>query len=733
MASGSIELTSSRPNNYKGSINWSSKAYPDGNYSLVDVNVYVILNNWGIQGTGAGQFKENGTTTQNFSPYVNIPEYGAGTVWVFKKEGIKVYHNSNGDASINLGCDMQFNFAGISNIGGSQTVTLDHIDRYLKITKFQVKEAYMSSGVFEWAVDNPKEIAAAKFSIVGSEQGEADADYPEFIAPYYEDFNSNTNYQIKLRVKRSTNNLWTEQTINFKTADKGRILNVNNMVAGASQDIQLQFNGGETFKLYLQIRNKKSDEYVTIFEDEASFLNIVGNSMSYTLDTSIEDILDDIYYYGWDSAVDARLIFQSGVQPIENDIANFKILITDANPIVNDFNFKEGDSTCQALTGGTKFIKGYSDIILLSNGLDFEFQKYDALLKDFCKKIRFECGSKYKEFDFPATQGVTNIATLTDVDGNSAILKVYDVRNNEGSLAKSIDLIDYKDIVINDAKIERRNGVDTTCYYSFSGKVDIVNFGQAENYLKKARYRKRAKNGSWQSWINISSSYINIDEDGNFSVSNLTATNFTTGTEYQFEIEVSDELSIYSIVLDVNGGQPLVCINRTKKWIGVGNVPVSSSENLKNNSLKVSGDIKAIGDIYVEDTLLKTYIVNLICPVGHILITENPANPVTYYGVGTWVLTAQGKTLVGVDTNDTDFNKVGKTGGEKTHKLTVEEMPSHKHSIAFDQTNGSNIGGLKSNVANVYWNNRYSSSTGGDKAHNNLQPYYTVYFWKRTA
>lgn len=38
----------------------------------------------------------------------------------------------------------------------------------------------------------------------------------------------------------------------------------------------------------------------------------------------------------------------------------------------------------------------------------------------------------------------------------------------------------------------------------------------------------------------------------------------------------------------------------------------------------------------------------------------------------------KGRTLVGIDDQDTDFNVVKKTGGEKTHTLTVSEMPRHR-------------------------------------------------------
>lgn len=102
---------------------------------------------------------------------------------------------------------------------------------------------------------------------------------------------------------------------------------------------------------------------------------------------------------------------------------------------------------------------------------------------------------------------------------------------------------------------------------------------------------------------------------------------------------------------------------------------------------------------------------------------------------GEWIRFAQGKTLVGVDESDVDFNKVEKELGEKTHKLTINEMPSHKHNLAFDQSanGGTQWAKTGGNSGGPYYSDIYISSTGGSQAHNNIQPSITVYFWKRVA
>lgn len=97
----------------------------------------------------------------------------------------------------------------------------------------------------------------------------------------------------------------------------------------------------------------------------------------------------------------------------------------------------------------------------------------------------------------------------------------------------------------------------------------------------------------------------------------------------------------------------------------------------------------------------------------------------------------KGRTLVGKDSTDTDFNKLGKTVGEKTHTLTVDEMASHTHDVAI-AVNNTVAGGARYyfNSAGTTsapitdtaaWSNSLTAKAkGGGQAHNNLQPSLTL-------
>lgn len=181
------------------------------------------------------------------------------------------------------------------------------------------------------------------------------------------------------------------------------------------------------------------------------------------------------------------------------------------------------------------------------------------------------------------------------------------------------------------------------------------------------------------------------------------------------------------------------------------NIDWSEKENAINAKIKaVSDDLasfKTDTDTKFTTTkeeltaLINTTInntVNSIYPVGSVYTSLTNTNPGTFLK-GTWEQFAQGRTLVGEGTGndgtDTQTFEINSTGGEYKHKLTVDEMPSHTHKLQFRGGQGAQpndpyaddkpmLQGSSTYGKNV-------DNTGGDGSHNNVQPYVTVYFWKR--
>ena len=172
-------------------------------------------------------------------------------------------------------------------------------------------------------------------------------------------------------------------------------------------------------------------------------------------------------------------------------------------------------------------------------------------------------------------------------------------------------------------------------------------------------------------------------------------------------------------------------------------------------------------------TNLKKEIIKEMYPVGSIYISTSldTKEKVGEALGGTWESYGAGRTIVGIGTgNDGTTSKTfnaDETGGEYSHTLTIDEMPSHTHiQNAHTHTVGMYLSGYSgwpdailpaSYYAFPYNLAEYSGAqslhgkysmpaigdtsastatnqtTGGSKEHNNLQPYITVYMYKRVS
>ena len=106
----------------------------------------------------------------------------------------------------------------------------------------------------------------------------------------------------------------------------------------------------------------------------------------------------------------------------------------------------------------------------------------------------------------------------------------------------------------------------------------------------------------------------------------------------------------------------------------------------------------------------------------------------TTYGTGDGSTTfnvpdLRNRFMVGVG----DEYSLNSKGGEKTHKLTINEMPKHDHDLQFQGYGNENFNlvfqyGTYSNTGKYPTNGGYMGYRGGDQAHENRPPYIGINF-----
>ena len=214
--------------------------------------------------------------------------------------------------------------------------------------------------------------------------------------------------------------------------------------------------------------------------------------------------------------------------------------------------------------------------------------------------------------------------------------------------------------------------------------------------------------------------------------------------------ETAEQTAISTINAQKNQANGIAGLDGSGKLIqmptaaDVGAVPTSRTINGK----ALTGNITiTAADIGTGAIFLASH------PVGSLFETTVSTNPGTLYG-GTWAAWGGGRVPVGVNTADSDFNTVEKTGGKKTerHEFKIgykgyygtavgsddNMIQAYKYSTSSYGTyayEGSTQAGVNAGIQ-ASTNTRdvaQASSTGDTSETGIVQPYITCYIWKRTT
>lgn len=141
--------------------------------------------------------------------------------------------------------------------------------------------------------------------------------------------------------------------------------------------------------------------------------------------------------------------------------------------------------------------------------------------------------------------------------------------------------------------------------------------------------------------------------------------------------------------------------------------------------IKYGGQFYGDGSIY-SNFLLAAH------PVGSIYQTISPENPAVIFGGGTWER-IEGRFIMGAS----DTYPAGSTGGSATHHLTQSEIPNYLLMPNMMHSTGEGTGGWGSPIRQNdggYIATEYQLETkGGNQPMDILNPYYSVYIWRRVA
>lgn len=395
-------------------------------------------------------------------------------------------------------------------------------------------------------------------------------------------------------------------------------------------------------------------------------------------------------------------------------------------PTIDSIVITEDNSSLKSLgVGSTDIVDGLSTkkIVVNATANNGELLRITATLGK--TKIMYESPATF--YFEPGEYAETKILKVTAIDSY----------NHSTSTTRAMTWTPYYAPSISNVVAERTNSSSTTGTLNANGSFYNGAIGTTTNKLT-VKYK-----------VNDSSSSTTASYIDNWTMNTISLTGLSLRSSYKYTVTVTDSIG-NSATKSTTLQLPTSAL-----WVGKHTVRV-------DDYLIVDTDL-AVGG---KSLLDRTY------PVGSIYMSLNNTNPADLFG-GTWKRLAAGKFLIsGEDTQSIEWKArgyditIGSTGGKvshdhqghtMSHKLTVAEMPSHRHShpndghtftwgnshptTIFNNAGNVQTGTPDSNqLATAQGRNHYTDYTGDGNGHDhgiivddNIPPYLAVCMWQRTA
>ena len=347
---------------------------------------------------------------------------------------------------------------------------------------------------------------------------------------------------------------------------------------------------------------------------------------------------------------------------------------------------------------------------------------------------------------------------LTTTGMNTIRTTITDTRGRTTALTGTFEVVSYDAPAVQPVSVYRcdtsGNASNAGGYamVTVAGSISAVN--SANTRTLKIGYKRKSETIYTDTTFTLSDYAVT----GSYLIGGSLSNQYT----YDIRVTLGDYFGEAYGYADLSTAEVILSVRSTGMGLAVGKVA-------EQDGFDVGWPARFRGDVQFDEGLVFSsvlWILNLIFPVGSIRMTVSAADESAFLG-GTWVRWGTGRVPVGVNTSDTNFNSVEKTGGASTHTLATAELPSHNHSFSGSVTvnangahthqasSGSYKVGSGSGSTYYYMTNNGSTSgqttgsggshdhtatvsgsvgsNGGGSAHNNLQPYITCFFWKRTA
>lgn len=567
----------------------------------------------------------------------------------------------------------------------SGSMTLTKIPRYASITSFSEKSKTLNTITIQYSVDSNIDSIQYMF------EGGSWTNLPS--SNTITGLNDNTAYKIRIRVKRTDSQLWTESNyITITTYKRATFLNVPNVNIGSSQTITWENPSGATTTLVLY----RTDGTTVI----NNFGTVTGTSRTYTAPVNtIYQLTPNSNTY---TAKYKITTTQNGISYTNEKSFNF--IVTNSNPIFSNFEYEDTNTdsstgTVRLTNDNTVLIKNYSRVkAIISTSNKAQAQNYATM-----NNYKFIIGTQTPIVVSYSDSSTVELGTLVATDN---ILDVYaiDSRGNSGNpVRKTLEVgtkfINYEDLKITSVTATRDNGgagetVTLNIQGTFWNNTFGTNASAITNHIKSIVYEY--KEASASNWITGSTTITATESGSSYSFQgnvsgDLGASGFDVSKSFNIRITIKDELSTKTYTLTLGAGTPAIAIN-SNNGVAIG----QKYDTSLGGALQVKGNAKVSGDVTVNNNNISVVAMNNELK-KHLILKHGPA-----YTSGTEYILLGSLNYTDSSTDNATFIRINGTLGTWSTFANIDMVIRNRGGLRVDGTYTGQNGAFSTNTIVIY-------------------------------
>ena len=595
MTGGTAYLVKSEYTN-GGSNNWTVDLYvyvkivsqnAAANTSTIALGMYVYSKyniDWGDWSNGGQSYVGTATSGSNCFTFTE-GQTGSGTKWLIENKQVTVTHNANGTLTLPI----YWHWGVYSTWGqylapsGSKNVTLTAIDRTAPTVSFTTSNitangvtisasSSATADIWQYSTDN-----GSTWTQFSTTAGTSASKAITGLSP-------NTTYQVKVRARKQTNQIYgTSAAVSVKTLG-GAIVNSATQVTADAATVSIKLN--------VTVYDASYTYTLTLKNGSTSILSVGGLSWSKgTADRTVTltaanrtTLLTAMASLKSFTGTFEVKTYSGSTQIGSASSKTATVTTTSANsaPTLSGFTYADSYATTTAITGSDQvFIQGHSKLTVTPGTATAKNQATIANYTATCNGVSVS----------NTTGAALTIGPVAKSGTVAVVLTVTDSRGWTASVTQNITVIAYASPKVNSLTLRRTNDIEAEMQLVFNGTISAISVGGTQkNSLKYVRYRYKATSAtSWSSYISILSA---VTQSGtSFSYSNLELRNLASDQSWDVHIQIQDQLaglSSLDLYYVIPQGTPLVALRKQK--VGI-NTPTPEA------ALDVVGDARVSGTL----------------------------------------------------------------------------------------------------------------------------------------